>query len=87
MREAWGIGKRIWGKNWEQSIWLYDTLAWTVMGYGVEICGWKERKEVEEIHKRFLKWTMGVEDTGVYGARGAGKMEDEGKSWKKGLGL
>lgn len=33
---------------------------WTVMKYGVEIWGWKERKELEKIHERFLKWVLGV---------------------------
>lgn len=33
-------------------IWLFDTLVWTVMGYGTEIWGWKERKAVYE---RYLK--------------------------------
>lgn len=39
MREVWGIGKRLWGDDWERRLWLYDTLVWTVMSYGVEI--WK----------------------------------------------
>lgn len=39
MREVWGIGKRIWGKDWERRMSLYDTLVWTVMGYGAEIWG------------------------------------------------
>lgn len=30
------------------------------MKYGVEIWGWKERKELEKIHERFLKWVLGV---------------------------
>jgi len=39
MREVWGIGKRLWGKDWERRLWLYDTLVWTVMSYGAEIWG------------------------------------------------
>lgn len=30
------------------------------MGYDAEIWGWKERKEIEKIHERYLRWTMGV---------------------------
>lgn len=37
MREVWGIGKRMWRKDWERRIWLFDTLVWTVMRYGTEI--------------------------------------------------
>lgn len=36
-------------------IWLFDTLVWTVMGYGTEIWGWKERKAVERVYERYLK--------------------------------
>jgi len=61
MREVWGIGKRLWGKDWKRRIWLYDTLVWTVLGYGAEIWGWKERKEVEGMHERYLRWTLGLE--------------------------
>lgn len=55
MREVWGIGKRIWGKDWQRRIWLFDTLVWTVMGYGTEIWGWKERKVIKRVHERYLK--------------------------------
>lgn len=53
MREVWGIGKRLWGDDWERRLWLNDTLVWTVMSYGVEIWGWKEKREIEmvQIHK------------------------------------
>lgn len=30
-----------------------------VVGYGVEIWGWKER-EVEVLQKRYLRWVIGV---------------------------
>lgn len=40
---------------------MYDTLVWTVMSYGIEIWGWKERKGLESIHERFLRWTMGLD--------------------------
>lgn len=30
MREVWGIGKRVWGKDWKRRIWLFDKLVWTI---------------------------------------------------------
>lgn len=39
MREVWGIRKRVWSKDWERRMWPYDTLVWTVLGYGAEIWG------------------------------------------------
>ena len=26
-------------------IWLFDSLVWSVLRYGVEICGWMEKKK------------------------------------------
>lgn len=37
MRKVWRLGKRVFGRNWEKRLWLFDTLVWTVMSYGVEI--------------------------------------------------
>jgi len=40
---------------------MFDKLVWTVVGYGVEIWGWKERERVERLQERFIRWVMGVE--------------------------
>lgn len=34
---------------------LFDTLVWTVIGYGTEIWGWKERKVVKRVYETYLK--------------------------------
>ena len=41
-------------------IWLFDSLAWSVLCYGVEIWGWKEYKKVENLQEIFLRWVTGV---------------------------
>src|SRR5580765_4268653 len=61
MRQVWGIGKRKFKKEWGKRIWLFDKLVWTVMGYGVEIWGWKERGELERLQERYLRWVLGVD--------------------------
>jgi len=45
MRQVWGIGKRRLRKYWGKRLWLFDRLVWTMMGYDVEIWGWKEGRE------------------------------------------
>lgn len=55
MGQVWGIGKRRFGKDWRRRVWLFDKLLWTVMSYGVEIWGWKERKKVESLEEKYLK--------------------------------
>lgn len=36
-------------------------MVWSVVSYGVEIWGWKERESLEKLQERFLKWILGVE--------------------------
>jgi len=60
MGQVWGIGKRKFGKEWGKRIWLFDGLIWSVMAYGVEIWGWRERERMERMQERYLKWVMGV---------------------------
>jgi len=59
--QVWGIGKRRFGKDWKRRVWMFDTLIWTVLSYGVEIWGWKEREEMERLQERYVKWVLGVE--------------------------
>lgn len=42
MRQVWGIGKQRFAGDWSKSLWMFDTLIWSVIGYGTEIWGWKE---------------------------------------------
>jgi len=60
MGQIWGIGRRKFGREWGKRIWLFDALVWTVMAYGVEIWGWKERERIERMQERYLRWMMGV---------------------------
>ncbi|KAL6438743.1 hypothetical protein ACFW04_004617 [Cataglyphis niger] len=50
------VGKIIGEKDYGSSInW------WMMMGYGVEIWGWRERKELERLQERYLKWLLGLD--------------------------
>lgn len=35
--------------------------GWTVLGYGAEIWGWKERERAERLEERYLRWVLGVD--------------------------
>jgi len=37
---------------------VVDRLVWTVVGYGAEIWGWRERETVERMQERFLRWKV-----------------------------
>jgi len=60
MGQVWGIGKRRFGRDWGRRIWLFDALVWTVMAYGVEVWGWREREQMERVQERYLRWLLGV---------------------------
>ena len=32
-----------------------------VMGYGVEIWGWREREKIEHLQEKYIRWIMGVD--------------------------
>ncbi|KYN50622.1 hypothetical protein ALC57_15112 [Trachymyrmex cornetzi] len=61
MGQVWGIGKRRFGRDWKRRMWLFDKLVWSVLGYGAEIWGWKERERVESLQERYIKWVLGVD--------------------------
>jgi len=61
MGKVWGIGKRRFKGDWGRMCWLFDALVWPVIGYGVEVWGWKERGALEKLQERFLKWVLAVE--------------------------
>lgn len=63
MGQVWRIGKRRYGRDWGRRIWLFDRLVWTVMGYGAEVWGWKERQKMEMLQERFLRWVLGADNS------------------------
>lgn len=60
MGQVWDLRKRRFGKDWERRLWLYDKLIWTLLSYGAEIWGWKEREKVERMKERCLRWLLGM---------------------------
>lgn len=52
MSQVWEIRKRKFKEDWDRRLWLFNKLIWIVVGYGVEIWGWKEREELERLQER-----------------------------------
>lgn len=42
-------------------MWVFDKLIWSVMSYGVKICGWRKREKMKKIEKRYIRMDNGVE--------------------------
>ncbi|KAL6424929.1 hypothetical protein ACFW04_010064 [Cataglyphis niger] len=53
------------------------------MGYKVEIWGWGERKELEKLQERYLKWVLGVE-WGTPGYMVREELQREKLRWRAG---
>ncbi|XP_025262551.1 golgin subfamily A member 6-like protein 22 [Camponotus floridanus] len=54
----WSIGERKFKEDWDKRMRLFDALIESVMMYGAEIWGWKERKELERIQRKYIKWVL-----------------------------
>lgn len=55
--QVWVIGKRRFSGDWGRKIWMFDRLIWTVMGFGADI--WGERERIDRIEERYLRWGAG----------------------------
>jgi len=55
MSQIWGLGKRKFGRDWGKKLWLFDALVWSVLGFGVEVWGWKEWDNMERMQERYIK--------------------------------
>lgn len=67
---------------------IFDKLIWTVISYGVEIWGWKEREGMERLHEIFkMGKGSGKKYSRLYNEGGNIKREVEGKGGFKGMGI
>jgi hypothetical protein len=40
---------------------MFESMVGSVLMYGAEIWGWKEREEVERVQEKYLRWVLGVD--------------------------
>ena len=60
LREVWGIGERRFSHDFKIRMEMFDSLVKSGLMYGCEIFGWINRDEIEKVHRKFLKWTLGL---------------------------
>ncbi|XP_068900490.1 golgin subfamily A member 6-like protein 25 [Tenebrio molitor] len=58
---VWGIGERMWGGEFGRRMRMFESMVESVLMYGAEIWGWKEREEVERVQEKYLRWVLGVD--------------------------
>lgn len=75
--------KRRFIRDWRRRIWLFDKLVWTVMAYGMEARGWKEKEGIEKLGVRYMRWVLGVDrKTPEYMIRKEIQREKAGRAWE-----
>ena len=63
MAQVWGIGERKFRDNFKIRMLMFNSIVKGILMYGSEIWGWKERKIVESVQLKYLKWILGVSKT------------------------
>lgn len=57
MEQVSRIKKKRFGNEWKERMWFFHALVWSVVGFEVEILGWKELKELQffQFNEKYLK--------------------------------
>jgi len=58
---VWSYGERKFKGDIRWRLKLFDSIVKGILLYGVEMWGYREWKEVEAIHEKYLKWILGLE--------------------------
>jgi len=66
MRRVWDLGERLFKDDFKRRMMLFRDLVMSVIMYGTEIWGWRERGELEVIQKKYVKWLPPLLYAGLY---------------------
>ncbi|XP_058810337.1 uncharacterized protein LOC131675385 [Phymastichus coffea] len=61
VKEVWGLGERAIKGDIGRREMLFNYLVRSVIEYGVELWGWEERKELENILLTYWRWVLGLD--------------------------
>lgn len=60
MKQAWSLGKRFFSSEFGKMEFLFTYLVESVIMYAAEIWGWQEYAKIEEIQRKFFRWSMEI---------------------------
>ncbi len=60
MGAVWGIGKRLFKNELGKRLKLFNANTEAILMYGVEVWGWREEAELQELLMKYWKWMLGV---------------------------
>ena len=61
MRKTWGIGESILKDDFNKRMMMFDYLVKSIILYGAEIWGWTERKQIETVQERYIRWVLSLD--------------------------
>ena len=60
-QKVWGLGEKICRNDFRRRWVLFKYLVQSVMAFGVEIWGWKEKENLERVMMDYTRWIFGLE--------------------------
>ena len=56
--KVWSIGERLFKNDWKNRMKIFEALVQSIVMYGAEIWGWRERREIERLQERYIRWVL-----------------------------
>lgn len=61
MKEVWRIGEKLFKDNFRRRMAMFDIMVKSIVMFGVEIWGYKERSDIEKLQVKYIKWILGLD--------------------------
>lgn len=79
--KIWGLGEKICKDDFKRRWYLFEYLVKSVIEYGVEIWGWKEKKELEKVTFDCIRWVFRLLYAKVYIIKRIRYKEFKDRQW------
>lgn len=57
---VWSIAERKFANNYGIRMQMFQTLVLPVLMYGCEVYGFRQYEEIERVHRKYIRWTLGL---------------------------
>ncbi|XP_025998026.2 trichohyalin-like [Solenopsis invicta] len=61
MKRTWSIGERIFKEDFRRRIKMFEALVGSVALYGAEVWGWRDKKTLDGIKRKYAKWILNLD--------------------------
>lgn len=85
LNQVWGIGEWEFKADFKMRMFLWESLVLGMLLYGVELWGFRERREVERLQLKYIKWTLGLDMRTPDSAEETEEGKNKGESRTEGV--